>query len=113
MFEKLKCKFVNHIYMQMSSLKFVSIDDLVGFPSLRLGFGGFSQLTAGFSDQHAGFSHLTAGFSDQHAGFYYLTAGFSQKKSFFRLGFLNKNQLGRAGSSFLRKRYINTIPFLL
>ena len=92
MFEKLKCKFVNHIYRQMSSLKFVSIDDLVGFPSLRLGFGGFSQLTAGFSDQHAGFSHLTAGFSDQHAGFYYLTAGFSQKKSFFRLGFLNKNQ---------------------
>ena len=92
MFEKLKCKFVNHIYMQMSSLKFVSIDDLVGFRSLRLGFGGFSQLTAGFSDQHAGYSHLTAGFSDQHAGFYCLTAGFSQKKSFFRLGFLNKNQ---------------------
>ena len=66
--------------------------DLVGFRSLRLGFGGFSQLTAGFSDQHAGYSHLTAGFSDQHAGFYCLTAGFSQKKSFFRLGFLNKNQ---------------------
>ena len=83
MFENLKCKFVNHIYMQMSSLKFVSIDDLVGFPSLRLGFGGFSQLTAGFSDQHAGYSHLTAGFLDQHAGFYCLTAGFSQKKKFF------------------------------
>ena len=57
--------------------------DLVGFRSLRLGFGGFSQLTAGFSDQHAGYSHLTAGFSDQHAGFYCLTAGFSQKKVFF------------------------------
>ena len=64
--------------MQMSSLKFVSIDALVGFRSLRLGFGGFSQLTAGFSDQHA--------------GFYCLTAGFSQKRSFFRLGFINKNQ---------------------
>ena len=49
-FEIVSSDAVYHIYMQMSSLKFVSIDDLVGFPSLRLGFGGFSQLTAGFSD---------------------------------------------------------------
>ena len=76
---------------------------LVGFRSLRLGFQ-ISML---------GFSTLRLGFQISMLGFTTLRLPFGKKNCFFRLGFLNKNQLGRAGSSFLRKRYINTIPSLL
>ena len=76
---------------------------LVGFRSLRLGFQ-ISML---------GFSTLRLGFQISMLGFTTLRLPFGKKNCFFRLGFLNKNQLGRAGSSFLKKRYINTIPSLL
>ena len=76
---------------------------LVGFRSLRLGFQ-ISML---------GFSTLRLGFQISMLGFTTLRLAFGKKNCFFRLGFINKNQLGRAGSSFLRKRYINTIPSLL
>ena len=76
---------------------------LVGFRSLRLGFQ-ISML---------GFSTLRLGFQMSMLGFTTLRLPFGKKNCFFRLGFLNKNQLGIAGSSFLRKRYINTIPSLL
>ena len=76
---------------------------LVGFRSLRLGFQ-ISML---------GFSTLRLGFQISMLGFTTLRLPFGKKNCFFRLGFINKNQLGIAGSSFLRKRYINTIPSLL
>ena len=88
------------------------------------GFGGFSQLTAGFWWVFAAYGwvfrlacwvFLPYGWVFRWACWVLLPYGclLEKKNCFFRLGFLNKNQLGRAGSSFLRKRYINTIPSLL